>query len=133
MVDGVELHPDGSPVVHLSTGGEQARCCPQCGVRAARVKGWVLTRPRHLPVAGRITRLRWRPARMPAQVVHRAGAAGSGTGADHRPAAAGAGAAVADGNRTIVQAARDLGMSWPVVAAAFTAHAVAGCQPNPGR
>jgi hypothetical protein len=36
-----------------------------------------------------------------------------------------AGAAVADGNRTIVQAARDLGLSWPVVHAAFTAHAAA--------
>ena len=34
-----------------------------------------------------------------------------------------AGAAVADGNRTIVQAARDHGLSWPVVQAAFTTHA----------
>nr|WP_240670145.1 helix-turn-helix domain-containing protein [Actinoplanes solisilvae] len=44
-----------------------------------------------------------------------------------------AGAAVADGNRTIVQAARDLGMSWPIVAAAFTAHAakVLPAEPEP--
>jgi hypothetical protein len=38
---------------------------------------------------------------------------------------AAAGAAVADGGRTVVQAARDLEVSWPVVAAAFTAHAAA--------
>jgi transposase len=36
-----------------------------------------------------------------------------------------AGAAVADAGRTIVQAARDHRVSWPVVAAAFTAHATA--------
>ena len=44
-----------------------------------------------------------------------------------------AGAAVADGNRTIVQAARDLGVSWPVVAAAFTTHAatVLPAEPEP--
>lgn len=34
-------------------------------------------------------------------------------------------AAVADGGRTIVQAARDHGVSWPVAAAAFTTHATA--------
>jgi hypothetical protein len=34
-----------------------------------------------------------------------------------------AGAAVADDGRTIVQAARDHGVSWPVVADAFTTHA----------
>jgi hypothetical protein len=44
-----------------------------------------------------------------------------------------AGAAVADGGRTIVQSARDHGMSWPVVSAAFTAHAAAVLpdQPEP--
>jgi len=34
-------------------------------------------------------------------------------------------AAVADGNHTVVQATRGLGLSWPVVHAAFTAHAAA--------
>jgi transposase len=34
-----------------------------------------------------------------------------------------AGAAVADGGRTVVQSARDHDVSWPVVAAAFTAYA----------
>jgi transposase len=46
---------------------------------------------------------------------------------------ASAGAAVADRGRTIVQAARDHEVSWPVVAAAFTAHAAAvlPAQPDP--
>lgn len=44
-----------------------------------------------------------------------------------------AGAAVADAGRTIVQAARDHSLSWPVVAAAFTAHArqVLPAEPDP--
>jgi transposase len=44
-----------------------------------------------------------------------------------------AGAAVADAGRTIVQSARDHGLSWPVVSAAFTARAGAVLpeQPEP--
>jgi transposase len=46
---------------------------------------------------------------------------------------ASAGAAVADRGRTVVQAAREHDVSWPVVAAAFTAHAqrVLPAQPDP--
>jgi hypothetical protein len=46
---------------------------------------------------------------------------------------AAAGAAVADGGRTVVQSARDHEVSWPVVAAAFTAHAtlVLPVEPDP--
>ena len=140
VADRVELYPDGFPVVHLSTGDERARCCPQCGIRAARVKGWVLTRPRDLPVAGRTTRLRWRKRRWHCD---EAGCPRKSftEQVPQVPARAritvrlrqAAGAAVADGNRTIVQAARDLGVSWPVVAAAFTAHAgtVLPAEPEP--
>ncbi|MFF5075374.1 ISL3 family transposase [Micromonospora olivasterospora] len=128
--DRVELDSDGVPVVGLSTADEQARCCPDCGVRAQRVKGWVTTRPRDLPVAGRATRLRWRkrrwhcdqagcPRRTFTEHVAQVPARARLT-ARLRQAA---GAAVADAGRTIVQAARDHGLSWPVVAAAFTAHA----------
>ncbi|MEU4645372.1 transposase family protein [Micromonospora sp. NPDC023814] len=51
------------PVVDLSTGDEQARCCPGCGQWAVRVKQWATTRPRDLPVGGRPVRLRWRKRR----------------------------------------------------------------------
>jgi transposase len=46
-----------------------------------------------------------------------------------------AGAAVADRGRTVVQAARDHDLSWPVVAAAFTDHSVRvlPAQPDPVR
>ncbi|WP_347668876.1 transposase family protein [Micromonospora sp. B11E3] len=132
MADRVEVDDAGVPVVDLSTGCEQARCCPQCGQRAARVKQWATTRPRDLPVGGRPVRLRWRKRRwycptpacprksfteQVAQVPAR-----SRLTTRLRQAA---GAAVADGGRTIVQAARDHGVSWPVVARAFTAHATA--------
>jgi len=140
VADRVELHPGGSPVVHLSTGVDQARCCPQCGIRASRVKGWVLTRPRDLPVGGRATRLRWRkrrwhcdqpgcPRRTFTEQVAQVPARARIT-VRLRQAA---GAAVADANHTVVQTARDLGLSWPVVAAAFTAYAgkVLPAEPEP--
>jgi transposase len=48
---------------------------------------------------------------------------------------AAAGAAVGDGGRTVVQAARDHDVSWPVVAAAFILHAAAvlPAEPDPVR
>nr|WP_184683686.1 transposase family protein [Micromonospora echinospora] len=63
VAERVELVAAGIPVADLSTGCEQARCCPQCGQRAVRVKEWATTRPRDLPVAGRPVRLRWRKRR----------------------------------------------------------------------
>ncbi len=62
-VTGVEEgHGDG-PVVALVTSDTQARMCPMCGVEAVRVKEWITTHPRDLPVAGRMMRLRWRKRR----------------------------------------------------------------------
>ncbi|MFI7425287.1 transposase family protein [Nonomuraea sp. NPDC049684] len=55
-LDGVE----DETVLHLATADERARCCPQCGVAAVRMKEWVTTRPRDLPVAGRRCVLRKR-------------------------------------------------------------------------
>ncbi|MGI5182522.1 ISL3 family transposase [Dactylosporangium sp. CA-152071] len=131
-VVGVEDDGAGGPVVHLVTADEQARCCPDCGTPAVRVKQWTTTRPRDLPVAGRTSRLRWRKRRWFCDLA----------GCRRRtfteqvtqvPARArlttrlrqAAGAAVADAGRTVVQAARDHGISWPVAAAAFTVHAAA--------
>lgn len=132
VAERVELDAVGVPVVDLSTGSEQARCCPECGQRAVRVKQWTTTRPRDLPVAGRAVRLRWRKRRWycPTPECPRNSFTEQ---VEQVPARArlttrlrqAAGAAVADGNHTIVQAARDLGLSWPVVHAAFTAHAAA--------
>lgn len=140
VAERVELDAAGVPVVDLSTGCEQARCCPRCGQRALRVKQWTTTRPRDLPIAGRTVRLRWRKRRWycPTAECPRLSfteqvaevPARSRLTTRLRQAA---GAAVADGNRTIVQTARDLRLSWPVVAAAFTTHAarVLPAEPEP--
>ena len=98
------------------------------------------TRPRDLPVAGRASRLRWRRRRWHCdqQVCQRRTfteqvpqvPARARLTARLRQAA---GVAVADANRTIEQAARDYEVSWPVVAAAFTANAeqVLPVEPDP--
>ena len=133
--DGVD-----GPVVRLVTADEQARYCPDCGTWASRSKGRRVTRPRDLPVGGRRPQLlwvkrRWRcdvqacPRRSFTEAVGR-------VPARHRMTVrlrAAAGAAVADGGRTVVQSARDHDVSWPVVAAAFTTHAtvVLPVEPDP--
>ena len=141
VVVGVADDTDG-PVVHLVTADEQARHCPDCGTRARRSKGRRMTRPRDLPVGGRRPQLvwvkrRWRcdepgcPRRSFTEAVP---AVPPRKRLTSRLRAA-AGAAVADAGRTVVQAARDHDMSWPVVAAAFTDHAraVLPAQPEPVR
>lgn len=127
------------PVVHLVTADEQARGCPGCGVTATRMKEWVTTRPRDLPVGGRHVDLRWRKRRWLCdqqgcgrktftETVGEVPARARLTDRLRRAA----GAAVADGGRTIVQSARDHGLSWPVVSAAFTAHAAVVLPDAPG-
>jgi transposase len=139
VVVGVDEGVDGLRV-HLRTADEQARCCPGCGTRASRSKGRRVTRPRDLPVAGRRPQLVWVKRRWRCDVAvcpRRSFTEAVGqVPARHRLTArsrAAAGAAVADGGRTVVQAARDLEMSWPVVAAAFTAYATAvlPAEPDP--
>lgn len=70
---------------------------------------------------------------MPTPHVQRAGRAGCGPDRITVWLRQAAGAAVGDGNRTIVQTGRDLGLSWPIVHAAFTAHTqkVLPAEPEP--
>ncbi|MEV5766112.1 ISL3 family transposase [Micromonospora sp. NPDC052213] len=128
------------PVVDLVTADERARRCPECGTRARRSKGRRVTRPRDLPVGGRPTKLRWfkRRWRCDEPGCARASFTEAVTAVPAHKRLTGrlrsaTGAAVADGGRTIMQAARDHDVSWPVVAAAFTAHAAAvlPTQPRP--
>src|SRR5947207_460055 len=138
-VAGVADDPDGL-VVHVVTADEQAGHCPDCGTRARRSKGRRVTRPRDLPVGGRRPRLvwtkrRWRcdePACRRRSFTESVPAVPPGKRLTSRLRAA-AGTAVADQGRTVVQAARDHDVSWPVVAAAFTDHAqtVLPAQPEP--
>jgi transposase len=126
----VSLDEDENPVLALVTGFEQARCCPDCGVRSRHPHSWVSTRPRDLPVAGRRTVLTWTKRRWRC----RNAACERATFTESVPqipprarltgrARASIGAAVADRGRTVVQAARDHEVSWPIAQAAFAAHA----------
>ncbi|MBV9023294.1 MAG: transposase family protein [Streptomycetaceae bacterium] len=126
----VEDDGAGGTVVHVVTTNASARACPSCGVFATSRKERVVTRPRHLSCGGRTAVIRWHksrwrcaesqcprtsfteqtrqiPARMRLTEALR-----------HQ-----AGKAVADGGRTVVQAGRDLGLSWPTVQQAFAEYA----------
>jgi transposase len=109
---------------------EQARCCPDCGVRAERPHSWVTTRPGDLPVAGRRTELTWnkrrwrcREAVCPRATFTEALPQIPSRARLTRRLRESAGAAVADRGRTVIQSARDHEISWPIVQAAFAAHA----------
>ncbi|MFL6110985.1 MAG: ISL3 family transposase [Catenulispora sp.] len=131
-LDGVEVASvrpgdDDIPILALVTAADQARCCPDCGVRSGRAHSWVTTRPRDLPVAGRRTELwwtkrRWRcgnPDCERATFTESLPAIPSRSRLTGRLRAA-AGTAVADGGRTVIQSARDHEVSWPVANRAFT-------------
>jgi transposase len=138
-VVGVAGDIDG-PVVAVVTADDRARHCPDCGTRARRSKGRRVTRPRDLPVGGRRPRLVWtkrrwhcdQPGCRRGSFTESVPAVPAGKRLTTRLRAS-AGAAVADAGRTVVQAARDHEVSWPVVADAFADHAraVLPAQPQP--
>ncbi|MCY0924513.1 ISL3 family transposase, partial [Streptomyces sp. H27-G5] len=122
----VERLEDGGRRVHLATADEMARACPQCGVFACRVRGPVVTRPRDLPYGERGLefvwhKLRWwcgEPACPRKSFTEQIPQIPAGARLTARLRAA-AGCRVRDAGSTVVQAARDLGLSWPVVMDAF--------------
>jgi transposase len=118
-------------VVHVATVDEAARACPECGVLSTSRKGGRVTRPRQLPYGGRRVELRWHKSRWFCaealcprtsftERVRQVPAGARLTAALRREA----GRAVADGGRTVLQAGRDLGVSWPTVQRAVEAYAV---------
>jgi transposase len=138
VVDRVELDRDGCRVVHVST-GDAVAVCPSCRSVSTSVKGWVETGPRDvaLPVPSRLVwrKRRWRcrePECARASFTESISQVPSGARITARLRDA-AGTAVALAGRTVTQAARDLGLSWPVVSAAFTERATAmlAAEPEP--
>jgi transposase len=120
----------GGSTVYVVTNEDSARACPSCGVFATRLKDYRTTRPRHLSCGGRPVSVRWRKARWyctePAcerasftEAIRAVPARMRTTTALRRAA----GAAVCDGGRTVVQAGRDLGLSWPIVQHCFEDYA----------
>ncbi len=129
-VEAVTEGPQGQPVVLLSTADENARACPQCGVFSRRSKGWVTTRPRDLQVAGRRPQLLWRKRRWVCLEARCPRSSFTESVPQIPPRARltrrlreAAGAAVCDAGRTVMQSARDHGVSWPIVNAAMLIHA----------
>jgi transposase len=136
-LDGVEavsvgLDAELNPMIALVTAAGQGRCCPGCGQQSQHPHSWVRTRPRDLPVAGRRTVLTWAKRRWRCRNT----ACERRTFTESVPQIpprvrltgrlrASIGAAVADQGRTVIQAARDHEVSWPVAQAAFTARAEA--------
>jgi transposase len=130
VVDRVELDPDGCRVVHVST-ADAVAVCPSCRSVSTSVKGWVETGPRDVPLPVP-SRLVWRKRRWRCREPECARSSftesipqvpcGARITARLREAA---GTAVALAGRTVAQAGRDLGLSWPVVSAAFTQRATA--------
>ncbi|WP_051450234.1 ISL3 family transposase [Actinospica robiniae] len=133
-LDGVQvvrvmLDDDENPILALVTASEQARCCPGCGMRSQHAHSWVRTRPRDLPVAGRRTALTWTKRRWRCRNAACERATFTESVPQIPPRArltgrlrASIGAAVADRGRTVIQAARDHEVSWPIAQTAFAAH-----------
>lgn len=128
VVDRVELDPDGTRVIHVTT-ANTPQACPSCATPATAVKGWVITQPGELPFPVP-TRLLWHKRRWRCQqpACPRSSFTESTPQIPARKRItsrlrAAAGHAVALGGRTVAQAAADVGLSWPVVHAAFLDHA----------
>jgi transposase len=104
--------------------------CPSCATPSVSIKGWVSTQPRDLSFPAP-TRLVWRKARWRCQAVtcRRSSFTESTPQIPSRKRVTSrlrdaAGRMVAVG-RTVSQATREVGLSWPVVHAAFVEHATA--------
>jgi len=116
---------------------ERARTCPDCATWARRSKARGDEAAGLPSVAasaagvGEATLVLRRIA-VRSWIVHRGVAAGPAAETVDVSVAAATGAAVADGGRTVMQSARDHGVSSPVVAAAFTIHAAAVLPAQPG-
>ncbi|WNZ12913.1 transposase family protein [Streptomyces sp. 11x1] len=126
----VERPADGTRRVHLVTADERAWACPACGVFATRGKGSATTRPRDLPYGEsglefRRHKRRWWcrepgcPRRSFTEQIPQPPADAQIT-MRQRGAA---GRRIRDAAPTVIQAARDLHLSWQTVKDAFRASA----------
>lgn len=126
----VERYEDGGRRVHLATADASARACPACEVFASRVKGSATTQPRDLPYSERELELLWHkrrwfcrepacPSKPFTEQIPQIPAGKRLTGRLRSVA----GRRIRDAGSTVVQAARDLHLSWPTVMNAFKAAA----------
>lgn len=125
----VEVDAVGT-TVHVMTTDSAARACPTCGAISTTRKDRRVTTPRHLPYGGRPVAIRWHkwrwrcaePACPRSSFTEQTREVPAGARLT-RALRAEAGRVVADGGRTVVQAGRDLGISWPIAQRAFENYA----------
>jgi transposase len=127
-VTAVEDDLDGGLRVYVASTAARA-ACPGCGTLSAAVKEWVTARPKDVAFGARAVSLVWFKRRL--YCTESPCRAGSFTEslpavpprcrvtARLREHVAGL---VADEGRTVAQAARECGLSWPVAHEAFAAH-----------
>ncbi len=123
----VERPADGGCRVHLVTADETAIACPACGAFATRVRGSAVTLPRDLPYGEsglefRRHKRRWwcGEAGCPRRSFTEQIPAGARLTVRLRDTA---GRRIRDASSTVIQAARDLHLSWPTVMEAFRTQA----------
>ncbi len=126
----VDEEPGGGRTVWLVTADPDARACPVCGKASAHVMEWVATRPADVAHGGGQAGVMWVKRRWECRVAScprktftelllgvPARCRVTSRLRDH------AGRLVAEGGRTVAQAAREYGLSWPVAHQAFAASA----------
>jgi len=134
-LDGVEVaevdeEPGGGRTVWVVTADPAARVCPVCNTASEHVKEQVMTRPADVAHGGDRVSVVWVKRRWECRVA----SCPRGTFTESLPAVPPrcrvtsrlrehAGWLVAEGGRTVTQAARECGLSWPVAHQAFTASA----------
>ena len=126
----VDAEAGGGRTVWVRPAAPQVAACPGCGTVSAHVKGYVTTRPADLGCGqGQVgvvqvkRRLVCREPSCPRKTFTEAAAAVPPRCRVTQRLREHAAALVADGGRTVAQAARECGLSWPVVHAAFAARA----------
>jgi transposase len=124
-VTAVEDDGDGGLRVYAASTAALA-ACPGCGTPSGAVKEWVTARPKDVAFGGRAVSLVWFKRRLycPGSSCRAASFTESVPAVPRRCRMTArlrghAAALVTDGGRTVAQAARECGLSWPVVQAAF--------------
>ena len=126
----VDVEPGGGRTVWLVTADPAARACPGCQTVSEHVRERVVTRPADAGFGGGQISVVWVKRRWECRVAScpRGTFTESLPGVPPRCRVMGrlrdhAGWLVAEGGRTVAQAARECGLSWPVAQAAFAERA----------
>ena len=126
----VDEEPGGGRTVWVVTADPAARACPGCGTASEHVKERVVTRPADIGYGREQVSVVWVKRRWECRAASCPRQAFTGSLPSIPPRCRvtsrlreQAGWLVAEGGRTVAQAARECGLSWPVAQAAFAQRA----------